>query len=179
MRNILPALVFLLVQTPARAQVGSDAIRKIVVTGTRHADECNSLSQTVAGAGREQIEQSLQPSLLPTLVEQVPGLFATARDIMGGGVSDGSADAVSPRGLCGGGSRRLLVLIDGHPQYMGLMGHPIADVCQSYLAERVEVLRGLLPLSTIPVPWGSGEHCNKEIAARQGADYPSCRIWFL
>lgn len=41
-----------------------------------------------------------------------------------------------------GGSDRILVLIDGHTQYMGFMGHPIADVYQSFLAERVEVLRG-------------------------------------
>lgn len=38
--------------------------------------------------------------------------------------------------------RGLLVLIDGHPQYMGLMGHPIADAYQSMLADRVEVVRG-------------------------------------
>lgn len=36
----------------------------------------------------------------------------------------------------------LLVLIDGHPQYMGLFAHPISDAYQSFLAERVEVLRG-------------------------------------
>lgn len=36
----------------------------------------------------------------------------------------------------------MLVLIDGHPQYMGLFGHPVSDACQSFLAERVEVLRG-------------------------------------
>ena len=36
----------------------------------------------------------------------------------------------------------MLVAIDGVPQYMGLMGHPIADVCHSMMAESVEVLRG-------------------------------------
>lgn len=41
----------------------------------------------------------------------------------------------------------LLVLIDGHPQYMGLMGHPIADAYQTVLAEKVEVVRG--PASVI------------------------------
>ena len=83
----------------------------------------------------------MQPSLLPTLTEQVPGLFTTARGIMGYGVSDGAAGGISLRGLSGG-SGRLMVLIDGHPQYMGLMGHPIADAYQSLMAERVEVLRG-------------------------------------
>ena len=60
---------------------------------------------------------------------------------MGYGVSDGAAGGISLRGLSGG-SGRLMVLIDGHPQYMGLMGHPIADAYQSLMAERVEVLRG-------------------------------------
>ena len=41
----------------------------------------------------------------------------------------------------------MMVLVDGHPQYMGLMGHPIADSYQSMIAERVEVLRG--PASVI------------------------------
>ena len=35
-----------------------------------------------------------------------------------------------------------MVMIDGHPQYAGIFGHPIADAYQSFLAERVEVLRG-------------------------------------
>ena len=36
----------------------------------------------------------------------------------------------------------MLVLIDGHPQYQGIYGHPIADSYQTLMAERVEVLRG-------------------------------------
>ena len=60
---------------------------------------------------------------------------------MGYGVSGGAAGGMSLRGI-GSGSGRLMVLIDGHPQYMGLMGHPIADAYQSLMAERVEVLRG-------------------------------------
>jgi outer membrane cobalamin receptor len=36
----------------------------------------------------------------------------------------------------------MLILIDGHPQYMGLMGHSLADAYQSLLAEKVEVIRG-------------------------------------
>lgn len=67
---------------------------------------------------------------------------------MGYGVSTGAAGGMSLRGIgagvnaAGGPTTSLLVLIDGHPQYMGLMGHPIADAYQSMMAERVEVLRG-------------------------------------
>ena len=45
-------------------------------------------------------------------------------------------------GTQGSPTTAMLVLIDGHPQYMGLMGHPIADAYQSMIADKVEVVRG-------------------------------------
>lgn len=115
-------------------------IDEVVVTGTRSETDIRHLPMTVSVVGRKQIEDSYQPSLLPTLVQQVPGLFITGRGVMGYGVSDGAAGSMNLRGI--GGAAGMLILIDGHPQYMGLMGHPIADAYQSMLAERVEVLRG-------------------------------------
>ncbi len=116
-------------------------IDEVVVTGTRNATDIRHLSQTVSIISREKIEQTMQPSLLPILTEQVPGLFTTSRGVMGYGVSSGAAGGISLRGLSGG-SARLMVLIDGHPQYAGIFGHPIADAYQSLLADKVEVLRG-------------------------------------
>lgn len=116
-------------------------IDEVVVTGARQETDVRHLSQTVSVVGRAEIEHSLQPSLLPVLTEQVPGLFVTSRGVMGYGVSNGAAGSISLRGLSGG-TARLMVLIDGHPQYAGIFGHPIADAYQSFLAERVEVLRG-------------------------------------
>ena len=60
---------------------------------------------------------------------------------MGYGVSNGAAGGISLRGLSGGNAR-LMVLIDGHPQYAGIFGHPISDAYQTLLADKVEVLRG-------------------------------------
>lgn len=116
-------------------------IDEVVVTGSRNETDIRHLSQTVSVVGRAQIEHSMQPSLLPVLTEQIPGMFVTSRGIMGYGVSGGSAGSISLRGLSGG-SGRLMVMIDGHPQYAGIFGHPISDAYQSFLAERVEVLRG-------------------------------------
>lgn len=116
-------------------------IHEVVVTGTRNETDIRHLPMTISVIDRKQIEQSMQPSILPILTQQVPGLFITARGIMGYGVSGGAAGGMSLRGI-GSGSGRLMVLIDGHPQYMGLMGRPIADAYQSLMAERVEVLRG-------------------------------------
>lgn len=117
------------------------SLEQVVVTGTRTETNVRHLSQTVSVVDRSVIERSMQPSLLPVLTEQVPGLFVTSRGTMGYGVSDGAAGGISLRGLSGGNAR-LMVLIDGHPQYAGIFGHPIADAYQSMLADKVEVLRG-------------------------------------
>ena len=116
-------------------------LEEVVVTGTRNETDVRHLSQTVSVVNRAIIERSLQPSLLPVLTEQVPGLFTTSRGIMGYGVSNGAAGGISLRGLSGGNAR-MMVLIDGHPQYAGIFGHPISDAYQTLLADWVEVLRG-------------------------------------
>ena len=117
-------------------------IDEVVVTGTKDETNKRYLPISVSVVNQEQISQRYEQSLLPLLTEQVPGLFTTSRGIMGYGVSAGAAGGMSLRGIGGTPSTGLLVLIDGHPQYMGLMGHPIADAYQSALAEKVEVLRG-------------------------------------
>ena len=61
---------------------------------------------------------------------------------MGYGLSTGSAGAMKMRGIGGSPTTDMLIPIDGHPQYMGLMGHSLADAYQSLLAEKVEVIRG-------------------------------------
>lgn len=116
-------------------------LNELIVIGTRYRSNIKILSQTVSVIDRKIIERSKQQSLLPILNETVPGLFITSRGIMGYGVSNGAAGGISLRGLSGS-SGRLMVMIDGHPQYAGIFGHPIADAYQSFLAERVEVLRG-------------------------------------
>lgn len=119
----------------------SEQLEEIVVTGTRNGTDIRHIPLTVSIIDRAEIEASYSPSLLPLLTEEVPGFFTTSRGIMGYGVSDGAAGNISIRGLSGG-SARIMVLIDGHPQYMGMFGHPISDAYQSLMAEKVEVLRG-------------------------------------
>lgn len=138
-----------------QAQTGKDstkvarsyAINEVVVTGTRSETDVRHLPMTVSVVGRPQLEASQQTSVLPVLNSQVPGFFSTSRGVMGYGVATGASGQMSLRGIGGPAQAALpttglLVLIDGHPQYMGLMGHPIADAYQTMMAERVEVLRG-------------------------------------
>ena len=53
-------------------------IGEVVVTGARHQTDVRHLSQTVSVVNRNKLERAMQPSLLPVLTEQVPGLFVTS-----------------------------------------------------------------------------------------------------
>lgn len=96
----------------------------------------------VSVVNREQIEESNESALLPVLNGRVPGLFITERGVTGFGVSTGAAGQISIRGIGGSPTTGVLMLIDGHPQYMGIVGHPLADSYVAFDFERVEVIRG-------------------------------------
>ena len=127
----------------AMAQSFTDSLtlQDVVVTGTRNATDVRHLPMTVTVIGREKLTEQYQTNVLPTVMQQVPGLFVTSRSMMGYGVSTGGSGGINLRGISGGAGQ-LLVLIDGHPQYQGIYGHPISDSYQTLMAERVEVLRG-------------------------------------
>lgn len=135
------ALVALAIGQSVYAQKDSIALKEVVVTGTRNAVDVRHLPITVSVVGRETLTEQHQASVLPTVMQQVPSLFVTSRSMMGYGVSTGAAGGINLRGISGGAGQ-LLVLIDGHPQYQGIYGHPISDSYQTLMAERVEVLRG-------------------------------------
>ena len=113
---------------------------EVVVTGTRDATDQRHLPFTVTSVTGEKLNEHYRSSVLPTVMEQTPGLFTTSRGVLGYGVSTGAAGSLKVRGV--GSGPQLLVLIDGQPQYAGLMGHPIPDVYQTMMTEKVEVLRG-------------------------------------
>ena len=131
---------------PAMAGAGdagaadSVGLGEVVVTGTRGGADVRHLPLTVTVVGRQKLTENFRPQLLPTIGEQVPGLFVTSRGVLGYGVSTGSAGSIKVRGVGSGAS--MLVLVDGVPQYAGLMGHPIPDAYQTMLADCVEVVRG-------------------------------------
>ena len=142
MKRLFSVLVaFVAMRTFCFAQTDSLSLQEVVVTGTRNATDVRHLPYTVNVISRETLTEQQQTSVLPTVMQQVPGLFVTSRSMMGYGVSTGAAGGISLRGVTGGAGQ-LLVLIDGHPQYNGVYGHPISDSYQTLMTERVEVLRG-------------------------------------
>lgn len=141
-KSFLLVLAATLLSTSVYAQNEKSVdLGDVVITGTRNATDVRHLPYTVTVVDRQTLTENEQVNILPTLSQQVPGLFVTSRGMMGYGVSGGAAGGINLRGISGGAGQ-LLVLIDGHPQYQGIYGHPIADAYQTLMADRVEVLRG-------------------------------------
>ncbi|NJO68396.1 MAG: TonB-dependent receptor plug domain-containing protein [Bacteroidetes bacterium] len=127
--------------------LSSHNLDEVVVTATKTLVSRNNVAYSVSVVNEQNIEQSSESALLPVLAENVPGLFVTERGITGFGVANGSAGQISIRGIGGSPSTQVLVLLNGNPQFMGLMGHPLPDSYIASDAQRVEIIRG--PASTL------------------------------
>lgn len=115
---------------------------EVVVSGTRAQVNRSNLPMTISVIGRKEIEESSESALLPVLSQHVPGMFVTERGVTGFGVAAGAAGGISMRGVGGSPTTQVLVLIDGHPQFMGMMGHPLPDAYVASGVEKAEVVRG-------------------------------------
>lgn len=89
-KKILTAILISIALPGSMLSAPADSLRlksykldEVVVTGTRNETDIRHLPMTISVVGRQQLEQTYQPSILPTLTEQVPGLFTTSRGIMG------------------------------------------------------------------------------------------------
>jgi len=136
---------FLLIQNNSKAltnKIDTIKIDEIIVTGTPIKVSRNNVPMAVSVINRSQIEESDESAILPILNGRVPGLFVTERGVTGFGVAQGSAGQISIRGIGGNPTTGVLMLIDGHPQYMGIFGHPLPDSYVASDVERVEVIRG-------------------------------------
>lgn len=117
-------------------------IKEVIVTGSVAGINRNNTPLSVSVLDRRQIAEGNESTILPMLNGRIPGLYVTERGVTGFGVAAGSAGQISIRGVGGNPTTGVLVLIDGHPQFMGIMGHPLADSYVSSDVERVEVIRG-------------------------------------
>ncbi len=122
----------------------TDSVRldEVLVTGSKTAAPVSSIPVSVSQVNRTEIENSGQINVLTALSAYMPGIFVTERNILGFGVSTGGSGAISIRGISSQPNTSVLVLIDGHPQYQGLFGHPLSDAYVATDVEKAEVIRG-------------------------------------
>lgn len=147
--NIATLFLFLSVSTLSLGarETDTDSIRMqgtlgdVVVTGSHQATHSRHLPYSISVVNRDELTLQYRQNLLPTLMEQIPGLMITSRGVMGYGVSGGGSGGMMLRGISSA-SGQMMVLVDGHPQYNGIYGHSVADSYHTLMAERVEVLRG-------------------------------------
>ncbi len=117
-------------------------IDEVVITGTPVKVNRGNAPMSVSILSRTQIAESDESALLPILSGRIPGLFVTERGVTGFGVSGGAAGQITIRGVGSSPTTGVLMLIDGHPQFMGIFGHPLSDSYVASDVERVEVIRG-------------------------------------
>lgn len=117
-------------------------ISDVVITGAKAETNRDNVPLTVTTVHQSDIEASGESALLPVVSEMVPGVFVTEKGVTGFGLAGNAAGQMSVRGIGGSPNTQVLMLIDGHPQYMGIMGHTLPDAYVASDAERVEIIRG-------------------------------------
>ena len=117
-------------------------LNEVLVTGSKIELSRKLIPLSVSQINRNEIVQTGEINILPALNSYVPGLFVTQRNVLGFGVATGGSGAITMRGIGGAPNTEVLVLIDGHPQYQGIFGHPLADAYVASDVEKVEVIRG-------------------------------------
>jgi iron complex outermembrane receptor protein len=146
-RGSLLVLVIAPVAAPIFGQTPPDTGRTYVldpvtVTATQIEALRSRVPNAVSLITRSDIERSGETSILPLISRRVPGAFVTERGVLGHGVAQGASGMIMIRGTGGNPNTGVLVLTDGRPQMMGLMGHPLPDTYVSSGVERVEIIRG-------------------------------------
>ena len=103
------------------------SLEEVVVTGSKIEVSRKLIPVSVTQISKQNIENTGEINILSALGTFAPGVFVTERNILGFGVSSGASGSISIRGISGSPNTNVLVLIDGHPQYQGIFGHPLPD----------------------------------------------------
>jgi outer membrane receptor protein involved in Fe transport len=144
-RMILSLAILALVALPMFSQTSvndSIQLKEVLVTGSKVETSRKLIPISVSQITRKNIENSGQLNILTALNTYVPSIFVTERNILGFGVSTGGSGLISIRGIGNSPNTGVLVLIDGHPQYQGIFGHPLSDAYVATDVEKVEIIRG-------------------------------------
>ncbi len=96
---------------------------------------------TSTGSALE-IDRSGARTVFDAVEQLVPGAFVTRRGVMGYGIATNGTGIVTIRGIGETPNAGVLIVVDGRPDYMGLMGHPLPDFYSLSDAGTVRVTQG-------------------------------------
>jgi len=117
-------------------------LNPIIKTATKIAGTQRDLVASITLISGPKLIAAPTSAVLEAIKSHVPGLHVTEWGVMGFGVAGNSAGKISIRGMGGSTNTHVLILRNGRPDFMGLMGCTIADEFSTDGVERIEVLRG-------------------------------------
>ena len=119
----------------------------VVVVANRYEIPLKYETRTLTSINAVDIEAYATHSVLELVDMYVPSAFILDKKIMGYGVGSAGGGLVQLRGQGGQPNTGVLMLINGHPDFMGIFGHPLPDVYGMNDVSRVEIISG--PASTV------------------------------
>jgi outer membrane cobalamin receptor len=99
--------------------------------------------ESVATVGSNlEIERTSARTVFDAVEQVVPGVSVTRRGVMGYGISTNGTGGVTIRGMGESPNAGVLIVVDGRPDFQGLMGHPLPDFYSLSDAGSVSVTEG-------------------------------------
>jgi iron complex outermembrane receptor protein len=155
MIKITPVLLILLLfwpslhwaQNTAEDLAVYDLQDTIVVVADRYKLPLKDLSYTYEVIPESKVRAMSKHSSLELVDIVFPSAFTIDSKIIGYGVGRDAAGSVNIRGQGGKPNTGMLVLLNGHPDFASLFGHPIPDVYGFDDVQQVEILAG--PTSSV------------------------------
>lgn len=122
----------------------SDTIKidEVVISGNRIEVARANSPVTVSVISSEKISNHEESNILPVVAKATPGLFVSEIGAAGYALGNGISGQVTIRGVGGSPNARVMMLVDGQPQYQGIFGHPLPNFHMASNVERVEIVRG-------------------------------------
>ena len=118
----------------------------VVVIGNRYSLPINKTFNSLQIISEKDVLYYSNFSTLELVDIFNPSAFIFDKRLVGYGVGSAGAGSLNIRGIGGQPNSSVLVLINGHPDFMGLFGHPLPDVYSPDQVKSVEIISG--PSST-------------------------------
>ncbi len=148
MKTLFLILLFLFGMTftaaaqSAKADSVYDSADSIVVIANRYSVSLRNVAYGYQVIPAERIKKLATHSAMEMVDIEFPSAYVMEKKVIGYGVGPQGSGQVYLRGLGGQPNTGVLVLLNGHPDFMGIFGHPLPDVDGADDVQQVEILSG-------------------------------------